>query len=66
VKANLQLAGMNYLDLSVALAEISVDAPPKNISLKMVRGSFSAVFFVQVMSVFGVERIELPVRNDPD
>lgn len=66
MKANRQLAGMNYVDLSVALAEISVDAPPKNISLKMVRGSFSAVFFVQVMSVLGVERIEFPVRNDPD
>ncbi|MBB6505206.1 hypothetical protein F4693_002193 [Sphingomonas endophytica] len=66
MKTNLQLAGMNYVDLSVALAEIGVDAPSKNISSKMVRGSFSAVFFMRVMSVVGVERIELPVRNDPD
>ena len=57
---------MDYVDLSVALAEIGVDAPPKNISSELVRGSLSAVFFMQVISVIGVERIELPVRNDSD
>lgn len=66
VKANLQLAGMNYVDLSAALAKIGVDAPPKNISSKLVRGSFSAVFFMQAMSVIGVERIDLPVHGNRD
>ena len=55
---------MNYVDLFVALAEVGVDAAPKNISSKVVRRSFSAVFFMPVLFIIGVERTELPVQHD--
>ncbi|MDR6113316.1 MULTISPECIES: DUF6471 domain-containing protein [unclassified Sphingomonas] len=45
----------------MALAEIGVDAAPKNISSKVVRRSFSAVFFTPVLFTIGVERTELLV-----
>jgi hypothetical protein len=68
IKANLKLAGMNYKDLSAGLLAIGVDEPPKNISSKLVRGTFQTTFFLQALSVIGVERLELPlrIRGDDD
>ncbi|TPG40676.1 hypothetical protein EAH79_11705 [Sphingomonas koreensis] len=63
VKANLKLAGMNYVDLSDALKAIGVEVPPKNISSKLVRGSFSAVFLLQSLSVMGVETLSVPIEG---
>lgn len=66
IRANLKLAGMNYKDLSAALLTIGVDEPPKNISSKLVRGTFQTTFFLQALSVIGVERLELPIPSRSD
>lgn len=66
IKANLKLAGMNYVDLSAALLAIGVEEPPKNISSKLVRGTFQTVFFLQALSVIGVERLALPTQRRDD
>lgn len=66
VKANLILAGMDYGDLAIALRTIGVAEDAKSISAKLLRGSFSAAFFLQVLSLIGVETIEVPGAGGED
>jgi hypothetical protein len=60
LKANLKIADMNYIDLAHRLASLGVVDNHKNISSKIRKGRFSAVFFLQVLSCAGVDTLELP------
>ena len=62
VKANLKLSGMEYKDLEIKLAEIGIHQSANAISLKLSRGTFSAIFLLQTLVAMGVDEINLPLR----
>lgn len=59
LKAELKRRGLSYRDLAEHLAAIGVKAEERNISNKIGRGSFTAVFFVQCMEAIGCKVIHL-------
>lgn len=60
VKAELALAGMNHIDLQAALRRLGIEQNTSNISAKLSKGRFSAIFMLQVLVAIGVEDIRLP------
>ncbi len=59
LKAELKRRDLSYADLSERLASIGVRDSERNISNKISRGSFTAVFFVQCMEAIGCHTIHL-------
>ncbi|MGH9676578.1 MAG: DUF6471 domain-containing protein [Candidatus Acidiferrum sp.] len=59
LKAELKRRGLSYADLADKLAAIGVEDSERNISNKVSRGSFTAVFFVQCMEAVGCHTIHL-------
>ncbi|MER8483574.1 DUF6471 domain-containing protein [Mesorhizobium sp. M1322] len=59
LKAELKLQGLSYADLVEKLAAIGVEEKEANISNKLSRGRFSAVFFAQVLKAVGSQRLKL-------
>jgi len=59
LKAELKRRDLSYADLAGKLAVIGVKDSGRNISNKVSRGSFTAVFFVQCMVAIGVHTIHL-------
>ena len=59
LKAELKKRDLTYADLADKLAAAGVKADKRNISNKIGRGSFSAVFFVQCIEAIGVKTIHL-------
>jgi len=60
VKAELAKRNINYVQLAGLLEEAyGVTETPQNLSNKIARGKFSAVFMVQVLEVIGCKKIEV-------
>jgi Domain of unknown function (DUF6471) len=59
VKAELKRRDLSYADLAERLAAIAVKENERNISNKISRGSFTAVFFLQCMEAIGVKNLHL-------
>jgi hypothetical protein len=59
LKAELKRRDVSYRDLAEKLDAIGVKDSDRNISNKISRGSFTAVFFVQCMEVIGCKTIHL-------
>lgn len=59
VKAELKLQGLSYADLVEKLAAIGVEEKEANISNKLSRGRFSAVFLAQCLQAIGSKRLKL-------
>jgi Domain of unknown function (DUF6471) len=59
LKAELKRRDLSYAELADKLAAIGVKDTERNISNKISRGSFTAVFFVQCMEAIGVKTIHL-------
>lgn len=59
LKAELKRRNLGYADLADKLAAIGVKDNARNISNKIARGSFTAVFFVQCMEAIGCNTIHL-------
>ena len=59
LKAELKRRDLSYADLAKKLAEIGVKDEERNISNKIGRGSFSAVFFVQCLQAIGCTILHL-------
>ena len=60
VKAELARKGINYVTLAGMLEEAyGVTDSPQNLSNKIARGKFSAVFMVQVLEVVGCDALVL-------
>jgi hypothetical protein len=59
LKAELARRSLTYADLTEKLAAIGVKDNERNISNKIGRGSFTAVFFVQCMEAIGCKTIHL-------
>jgi Domain of unknown function (DUF6471) len=59
LKAELARRSLSYADLAEKLAKIGVKDSERNISNKISRGSFTAIFFVQCMDAIGCKTIHL-------
>lgn len=59
LKAELKRRNLSYADLAEKLGEIGIQDSERNISNKIARGSFTAVFFVQCLRAIGCKTIHL-------
>ena len=59
LRGELKRRGLTYAGLAEKLAEIGVKDSERNISNKIGRGSFTAVFFFQCMEAIGVRTVHL-------
>lgn len=59
LKAELKRRNLSYADLAEKLRSVGVKDNERNISNKIARGSFTAVFFVQCMEAIGAHTIHL-------
>jgi hypothetical protein len=59
IRAELARRQLSYKDLADKLAAIGVKETERNLSNKINRGSFTAVFFLQVMEAIGVRNLPL-------
>ena len=59
LKAELKRRDLSYRDLAEKLHAIGVKDSDRNISNKIARGTFTAVFFVQCMEAIGCRTIHL-------
>ncbi len=59
LKGELKRRNLSYAGLAERLAAIGVKDSERNISNKISRGSFTAVFFVQCMEAIGTKTIHL-------
>lgn len=59
IRAELARRHLTYGELAQRLAVIGVEENERNISNKVNRGTFSAVFFLQCMEAIGVKNLHL-------
>jgi 3-mercaptopyruvate sulfurtransferase SseA len=59
LKAELARRNLSYADLADKLSEIGISDNRRNITNKVGRGNFTAVFFVQCMEAIGCRTIHL-------
>jgi Domain of unknown function (DUF6471) len=59
LKAELKRRNLSYADLAEKLDAIGVHESARNISNKIGRGSFTAVFFVQCLEAVGCQTLHL-------
>lgn len=59
LKAELKRRDLSYRDLAEKLEAVGVKDSERNISNKIARGSFTAVFFVQCLEAIGCHTIRL-------
>jgi 3-mercaptopyruvate sulfurtransferase SseA len=59
LKGELARRDLSYADLAEKLAEIGIKENRRNITNKVGRGNFSAVFLVQCLKAIGVKTIHL-------
>jgi len=59
IRGELKRRNLSYKDLADRLQAIGVKETDRNISNKIARGGFTAVFFLQCMEAIGVQNIHL-------
>ena len=59
IRGELKRRNLSYKDLADRLQAIGVKETERNISNKIARGGFTAVFFLQCMEAIGVHNIHL-------
>lgn len=59
LKAELAKRNINYVRLSELLQEKGIQETPQNLSNKIGRGTFGAVFMFQILETIGCEEIRL-------
>ena len=65
LKAEIARRNVKYKDLSVTLEELyGVKESPQNLSNKIARGTFSAIFMFQILEAIGCPEITLKRRKD--
>jgi Domain of unknown function (DUF6471) len=59
IRGELKRRNLSYKDLADRLQAVGVKENERNISNKIARGGFTAVFFLQCMEAIGVQNIHL-------
>ncbi|KDN25619.1 hypothetical protein MBO_02827 [Moraxella bovoculi 237] len=58
LKAEIARRNISYVEISEKLAEQGIHESPQNISNKIARGTFGAIFMVQVLKIIECEEIK--------
>jgi Domain of unknown function (DUF6471) len=59
IRGELKRRNLSYADLAERLTTIGVNETERNVSNKIARGGFTAVFFLQCMGAIGVKNLTL-------
>ena len=59
LKAELKRRDLSYAELAEKLKTVEIEDNGRNISNKIARGTFTAIFFFQCMEAIGVKTIHL-------
>ena len=59
LKSELVRRGISNSDLAIILKQIGIEETKSSIDSKISRGTFSASFFLQCLTVIGCEKIEI-------
>jgi hypothetical protein len=59
IRGELKRRNLSYRDLADRLEALGVKETERNISNKIARGGFTAVFFLQCMEAIGVRNLQL-------
>ena len=65
LKAEIAKRNLNYVDIAERLKKIGVEETPQNISNKIGRGTFGAIFMMQILQVIGCSDIHLEFNPVP-
>lgn len=63
IRGELKRRNLSYADLAERLTAIGVKETERNVSNKVARGSFTAVFFLQCMEAIGVKNLQLNIED---
>ncbi len=64
LKSELVRRGISNSDLASMLEQIGIEETKSSIDSKISRGTFSASFFLQCLTVIGCEKIEIPAYEN--
>ena len=59
LKAEIAKRNLNYVDIAERLKKVGVEETPQNISNKIGRGTFGAIFMMQILQVIECEELNL-------
>jgi hypothetical protein len=59
LKSEIAKRNFNYVDIAERLQQIGVDESPQNISNKIGRGTFGAIFMMQILQVIGCNDLHI-------
>lgn len=59
LKAEIARRNLNYVEISEKLEEIGVHETPQNLSNKIGRGTFGAIFMMQILQVIGCKDLHI-------
>jgi hypothetical protein len=59
LKAEIAKRNLNYVDIAERLKKIGVEETPQNISNKIGRGTFGAIFMMQILQVIDCTEIDI-------
>jgi hypothetical protein len=59
LKAELSRRGVSYVELQEKLAQLGIDETANSINVKINRGTFSFIFFLQTMTAIGAKTLRL-------
>jgi len=59
LKAEISRKNLNYIEISARLEAMGIHESPQNISNKIGRGTFGAIFMIQVLDAIGCKTLQL-------
>ena len=59
LKSEIVKRNLSYIDVAERLKQLGIEETPQNISNKIARGTFGAIFMLQVMTAIGCDEIRL-------
>ena len=59
LKSEIAKRNLNYVEIAERLEKIGVHETPQNISNKIGRGTFGAIFMMQILEVIGCEDLHI-------
>ena len=63
LKAEIAKRNLNYIEIAERLEGIGVHETPQNISNKIGRGTFGAIFMMQILEVIGCTDLHIELTN---
>jgi 3-mercaptopyruvate sulfurtransferase SseA len=61
IRGELKRRNLSYADLAERLTAMGINETERNVSNKIARGGFTAVFFLQCMEAIGVKNLQVDI-----